>query len=115
MASTVRKQRVFFVSMHILSLLRHLLGRVFPTDVAVLRHNSVQSVLSAADDGREPGCRSGVDWSGHGGWRSLEMRCHDRTAEGIGIYFDIQRHPHWYNSGYYVEVKDDSEKKKDIR
>ena len=24
--------------------------------------------------------------------------------------FDIQRHPHRYNSGYYVEVKDDSDK-----
>ena len=30
------------------------------------------------------------------------------------IYFDIQRHPHWYNSGYYVEVKNDSEKKTTI-
>ena len=29
------------------------------------------------------------------------------------IYFDIQRHPHRYNSGYYVQVKDDSDKNSD--
>ena len=44
------------------------------------------------------------------GLARLGVRYGARLHLYLYLYFDIQRHPHRYNSGYYVEVKDDSEK-----